>query len=202
MSNFFYMRVSTDGEKHGCAQSFDRQALVFKNAGYDLNDENTFAEHVSGGKSGNDRKKYAEMLSVLKPGDTVHVTETSRFARNYIAAMEMIDELTLEYECNIHFLSSGITLYAGEKLDPSQWLSVSILLLTDEYQRRCIGKATAEGLAAIRAKGKKLGRPSKDISDEEIFNDYANGMSQTEIADKYGVSVATVSRRISKRRTE
>lgn len=200
MANYFYMRVSTDGEKHGCAQSFDRQALIFKNAGYELAEENTFAEHVSGGKSGNDRKEYMKMLSVLKPGDTVHVTETSRFARNYIAAMAMIDELTLEYGVNIHFLSSGITLYAGEQLDPSQWLSVSILLLTDEHQRRCIGKATKEGLAAKAAAGVKLGRPSKDISDDDLFEDYSDGMSQTEIAEKYGVSVATVSRRLAKRR--
>lgn len=200
MADYFYLRVSTDGEKHGCEQTVERQVLLFKNAGYELNERNTFPEKVSGRKSGNDREKYSEMLSALKPGDTVHVTEASRFARNYIAAMAMIDELTLEYGVNISFMSSGITLYAGEKLDPSQWLSVSILLLTAEYQCRCIGMATAQGLAAKAAAGVKLGRPSKDVSDDEVFNDYADGMSQTEIAAKYGVSVATVSRRLAKRR--
>lgn len=197
--DYFYMRVSTNGMKtKGLAQTFDRQEEIFRTHGFLLNDSNTFAEHVSGKTNGNDRAEFSRMLGILKDGDTVHITETSRFARNYIAAMEMIDEMIFEKRVNVHIVSCSMMLEAGEKLDPYRWYTISQLLLTDELQRRIIGMNTKNGLAAKKEAGKKLGRPNAIDADivSMMQDDRENGMKISDIAQKHGVSSALVSKKL------
>jgi DNA invertase Pin-like site-specific DNA recombinase len=136
------------------------------------------------------------MLGTLKEGDTVHITETSRFARNYIAAMEMLDEMIFEKRVNVHIVSCSMMLEAGEKLDPYRWYTISQLLLTDELQRRIIGMNTKNGLAAKKEAGKKLGRPNAIDADivSMMQDDRENGMKISDIAQKHGVSSALVSK--------
>lgn len=197
--DYFYMRVSTNGMKSkGLAQNFDRQAEIFRSHGFILNDANTFAEHVSGKTNGNDRAEFSRMLGVLQEGDTVHITETSRFARNYIAAMEMLDEMIFEKRVNVHIVSCSMMLEAGEKLDPYRWYTISQLLLTDELQRRIIGMNTKNGLAAKKEAGKRLGRPNAIDADTVVMmqEDRENGEKIADIAHKYGVSMALVSNKL------
>src|SRR5574344_1290960 len=107
--DYFYMRVSTQGVRGtGREQTFDRQVGIFEGHGYSLNDSNTFSDHISGSTDGDKREGFNSMLVNLKQGDNVYFTETSRFARNYISAMQMLDTLVQEKKVNVIFVSNGM----------------------------------------------------------------------------------------------
>lgn len=199
---YFYMRVSADGEKKGSLpQTFDRQKLIFENAGYDMTEENTFAERVSVGKSSETIDEFSRMKSLLNEGDTVVFTEPYGFAKNYTCAMMMIDDLLMDCGVNVKFIESVIELLAGDKMDPYQWYMIAQLILTDELQRRIIIKRSKRCLPAKNAKAAKIGRPFS-IDDDVIQNmriDRSKGMKVQEIAEKYGVSISSVSNACTKK---
>ncbi len=191
---YFYMRVSTQGIRgNGKEQTFERQEGVFEGHGFVLTEGNVFSDHISGSFEGNKRDGYNAMLKVLKEGDTVCFTETSRFARNYTSAMNMIDELTQNLRVNVRFVSNGIELAAGEKYNPYTWFMVSQMLLMDEFQRRQIGFNTSNTLRKKAENGEVLGRREKfdETAKSEIREEYKT-MPLNKIAEKHGCSAGTI----------
>lgn len=201
MSNqWFYLRVSTQSKgEEGVKQreqTFERQKGILERCGYVLTDENTFAERISGKTKNDEREKFEEMLSVIREGDWVIFSETSRFSRSYINGMQMLDTLIFEKKVNIKFVSNGIELLANERFNPYTWYTISQMLLADELQRRVISYNTANGLKAKREQGVELGRPSsygKDIVDE-IKRMRKDGMTIFEISQELGIPKSTVTR--------
>jgi hypothetical protein len=51
------------------------------------------------------------------------------------------------------------------------------------------------GIAAARARGQRIGRPSAKVSDAEIRNLLASGLSMLAVGERLGISSATVCRR-------
>ena len=142
---YAYFRVSTqikNKKEKKCnekqrEQDYERQKWLIAQSGLKI--EKVFEERITGGIRGDERIEFKKMLSVLKPGDTVVFTESSRFGRNYIDCFDIVDIITLEYEVNIKFLSNGMTLLGGKKLNPYEWMSLSQFFLADEFQKRLIG---------------------------------------------------------------
>lgn len=192
---YAYFRVSTKEAKK--TQDFERQKYLIEHSGLDI--ERVFEEHVSGGVRGDERKAFREMLSVLRPGDTVVFTESSRFGRNYIDCFDIVDTITLEYEVNIKFLSNGTTLQGGKKLNPYEWMALSQFFLADEFQKRVIGYNTKNKLQALKEQGVQLGR-RRTITEEQIANIkslYVSGVSQNQISKKLGISRTVVAREVA-----
>ena len=135
-NQWFYLRVSTqlkgeDGIKQR-EQSFERQKGILERCGYELTDENTFAERISGKTRNDEREQFEKLLNVLQAGDWVIFSETSRFSRSYINGMEMLDTLIFDKKVNVKFVSNGIELLANGRFNPYTWYTISQMLLADE----------------------------------------------------------------------
>lgn len=198
---YAYFRVSTQvrkGEKEKQRnQDFERQKYLIAHSGLEI--EKVFEERVSGGVRGDDRKAFREMLLILRPGDTVVFTESSRFGRNYIDCFDIVDIITLEYECNIKFLSNGTTLDGGKKLNPYEWMALSQFFLADEFQKRLIGYNTKNKLQALKEQGVQLGRRKTITEDqiEQIQELFSRGVSQNQISKRLGISRTVIAREVS-----
>lgn len=198
---YFAMRVSTQGIRgNGAEQTFDRQVYIFEKAGYKLTEENTFADHITGGSKLEQRPNFNKLLDILQEGDTVHFVDVSRFSRDYINGMEMIDTLLYDKKVDIVFVGDNKRLYANKRFDPSEWFYISMMLLTAEYQKRCIGHATFKGIQAKKEKDPnfKIGRP-KQIEDdlkEDVIKYYNDGNTMQKTADYFGISKSSVCRMI------
>jgi putative DNA-invertase from lambdoid prophage Rac len=200
---YFYLRVSTqtkgDEGIRQREQSFERQKGILERAGYVLTEENTFAERISGKTSSDEREQYEKMLSKLESGDWVIFSETSRFSRNYIQGMQMLDTLIYDKKVNVRFVSNSIELYADTRFSPYLWYTISQMLLADELQRRVISYNTANGLKRIKEKGEKtLGRPTIHTAEQraEVRRMYGEGKRISQIAEATGLARSTINRMI------
>ncbi len=124
---FGYMRVSTT--ERAAKQDYERQRYLLDNSGIQFDE--IFEEHISGGIKGNQREEFNKMLELLQPTDIVCFTETSRFGRNYIDCFDMLDIITQEKQATVRFLSNGIELKGGERLNPYEWLTISNFFIMD-----------------------------------------------------------------------
>ena len=201
--DWFYMRLSTQtkGEQgiKQREQSFERQIGIFERAGFVLTEENTFAERVSGKTKNDEREQFEKLLSVVQEGDWVNISESSRFSRSYIYAMEMIDTLIFEKKVNMRFISNGIELLANSRFNPYIWYSLSQMFLSDELYRRTVSYNTAQGLKRIKEKGEKtLGRPTIHTAEqrEEVRRLYGEGKRVSQIAEATGLARSTINRMI------
>ena len=177
---YAYCRVSTSDRS--AKQDYERQKYLLEHSGMKF--DKVFEEHISGGVKGNQREQFNAMLECLEPTDIVCFTETSRFGRNYIDCFEMLDLITQKKKATVKFLSNGITLDGGEKMNPYMWLTISNFFIQDEFLKR-----------RKKEQGVVLGRP-KTIPDDirEKVISLKGEMTYRQIAEETGVSLATVSR--------
>lgn len=188
---FGYMRVSTT--ERAAKQDYERQRYLLDNSGIQFDE--IFEEHISGGVKGNQREQFNKMLDLLQPTDIVCFTETSRFGRNYIDCFDMLDIITQEKQATVRFLSNGIELKGGERLNPYEWLTISNFFIMDEFLKRQIGYNTKNALAKKKADGKILGRPVTIDSDTRnmIISMHEQGKRGYQIAQELGISTGSVS---------
>lgn len=188
---YAYCRVSTSDRS--AKQDYERQKYLLEHSGMKF--DKIFEEHISGGVKGNQREQFNAMLECLEPTDVVCFTETSRFGRNYIDCFEMLDLITQKKKATVKFLSNGITLDGGEKMNPYMWLTISNFFIQDEFLKRQIGYNTSNALKRKKEQGVVLGRP-KTIPDDirEKVISLKGEMTYRQIAEETGVSLSTVSR--------
>ena len=187
-----YMRVSTT--EKSAKQDYERQKYILEHSGFDFDE--IYEEHISGGVKGSQRQEFNKMLETLGDKDIVCFTETSRFGRNYIDCFEMLDLITQEKKASVRFLSNGITLEGGTKMNPYEWMTISQFFIQDEFLKRQIGYNTANALKRKKEQGVKLGRKEKFDSEmrARVCNLHKKGLSFREIERQLGVSKATVFR--------
>lgn len=186
-----YCRVSTSDRS--AKQDYERQRYLLEHSGMEFDE--IYEEHVSGGVRGDQRKEFNRMIENLGEKDMVCFTETSRFGRNYIDCFDMLDILTQQKKCTVKFLSNGITLEGGEKMNPYTWMTVSQFFIQDEFLKRQIGYNTSNALKRKKEQGVKLGKRSQ-FSDEEKAQiiELKQTMTCKEIGDMFGVNASTISR--------
>ena len=158
---YMYCRVSTSDRS--AKQDYERQHYLMEHCGLEFDE--IFEEHISGGVKGNQRAEFNRMLEMLNEKDMVCFTETSRFGGNYIDCFEMLDLITQKKGATVKFLSNGITLEGGEKMNPYTWMTVSQFFIQDEFLKRQIGYNTSNALQRKKEQGMQLGRPT--ISDDD-----------------------------------
>ena len=187
-----YMRVSTS--ERSAKQDYERQRYLLEHSGIEF--DQIYEEHISGGVKGNQREQFNKMLEELDEKDVVCFTETSRFGRNYIDCFEMLDLITQKKKASVKFLSNGIELEGGEKMNPYTWMTVSQFFIQDEFLKRQIGYNTSNALKRLAEQGVKLGR-TRTYSDDfrrQVVDFYKQGHTMAETGEKFGIRGGTVHR--------
>ena len=141
------------------------------------------------GKAEANEERLGELLGYVREGDTVIVTKLDRLGRSLSQVLSTIELLT----------AKGIFLKAiDQNIDtsddsPIARAMVQLLEMFSELERNFIVTRTQEGKAAS---GNYGGRPPKlSASDKKkVVKEFAGGASKSALAQKYGVSRATIIR--------
>ncbi len=183
-----YARVSTSD------QSCDRQVAELsgfaERGGYDV--EDIFRETASGAKANRMERNKIMKLAQARKIDTILVTELSRWGRSTRDLLETLDQLA-GWKVSIVAMS-GITF----ELDtPHGRMMATMLAGIAQFERDLLSERVKSGLAAARARGKKLGRqPGQRPKSDKLFplvvQAVADGRSYRWIARDLGISKNTV----------
>ena len=154
-----YVRVSTK-EQHT-----DRQKIALFR--YGIRERDLFTD-LQSGKDFN-RPQYKKMLRKLKPADCIVITSLDRLGRNYTEIQEQWKIITQNKKADIIVLDMPLlnTRRTQNNLT-GRFLAdivLQILCYVAEVERHNIRKRQAEGIAAAKAKGVRLGRPRVILPD-------------------------------------
>lgn len=182
---FLYARCSTKEQNEA------RQLEYAYELG--LKDNQIFIDKASG-KNAN-RPALKDMLSRLREGDEVYITELSRLGRStkdLIDLMETFEQMHVE----VHSKKEAI-----DTTTPAGKLIFHMLSAIAEFQRQIILENAAEGREAAMKQGVKFGRPNVD---EDALNmalylfENDRTKSVKEICEKTGISRSTLYREAEK----
>ena len=182
-----YVRVSTAFEKtKDRNQTFDRQLEILKQ--YGILEEHIFQDRITGGSETADRIGYNDLMDAVNPGDTIYVTEMSRFSRSLQDLISSCEEL-MKKQIGIYFIKERIEI-CTDGLSPMNKFIFQLFGAFNEFEKSVIQSRVKEGMAAAKANGVKLGRPSrlKDEMIEEIKFDYLSGSTYDDLQEKYNVT--------------
>lgn len=149
-----YVRVSTE------EQNTARQEILMEQLGV----EKIFVDKCSG-KNAN-RPKLIEMMNFVREGDTVVVSEISRFARNTKDLLTMIEQLT---DRGVQFESQK------EKIDtttPTGQFMLTVFAAVSQLEREYILARQREGIEAKKARGEYKGRQPIEIDKSQFEQEY------------------------------
>ena len=179
---FGYSRVSTS------KQCKDSLIELFRIAGCD----ESFIE-VQAGTHGK-RPQLEKLLAVLGEGDTVLVVKLDHFARSLHDLLSIAREIEKN---GAHLRSLQDPLI--DTTSPNGKLIFGIFAVLAECDRDLIRARTLEGLAAARARGKRLGRREalNQEQKEYLITLRQSGQSLRQLAETFGVSKTTIARYLS-----
>ena len=192
-----YMRVSTAFEQSKERnQGFDRQLMILKEHG--VEESNIFQDRISGGVSTKSRPAFDKMMSNLKAGDIIVVSEMSRFSRSLQDLIESVNRL-IDNKIGIIFIKENISI-DDNGLNPMNKLMFQMFGAFAEFERSLIAERVKAGMRASMANGNKMGAKPKldDESSEEFKVDYLNGMTYTQLQEKYSLSKQSVANTIKR----
>ena len=190
-----YIRVST------AAQRDDRQRIAMKEFG--IANKCLFTDRMSGKDF--DRPAYAELMAVLKAGDTVVVKSLDRLGRDYD---EMLRQIEIIERKGVNIVILDLPLFskgAGQGSDLTgkfiAGLVTRVLSYVAQMEREMNHQRTMEGLAAARARGVRLGRRPRECPEgyEEVRARWEAGeISARGAARMLAVSAATFKKWVQK----
>ena len=181
-----YYRVSTDKQEFASQEHAinlwlkDREGLSIRR----------FEDYGSG--KNDDRPGFLQLLAAAKAKeiDTVVVYRLDRFSRHANTAIRQILQLD---EWGVGFVAvSQAALNLGDE-NPFRRTMLAAFAEIAELERKGIVARVNAGLAAARARGVKLGPPSKLQGREELFAQMKKaGMSTLDMASELNVSRRTI----------
>lgn len=193
-----YIRVSTR------EQNEDRQRIAMKE--YGVPEEHMYIDWQSGKDF--DRPGYQELMGVLGENDTFVIKSIDRLGRNFDEILEQWRMITAEKHAGIIVLDMPI-LNTGLQRDLLGRVIAEMMLTLMSYvaetERENIRQRQAEGIAAARQKGVRLGRKPKEIPEEfEAVRALweAGTYSATAAARQLGVDFHTFKRWVGKKQEE
>jgi DNA invertase Pin-like site-specific DNA recombinase len=155
-----------------------------------------FVEAQASSRQGRDRRQIDELLGALAAGDRLVVSELSRLGRSLGQVIQLVDEL-VKRQVRFTAIKEGIR-FEGKQDLPTK-VMVALFGLFAEVERDLISERTKEGLAAVRAQGRVLGRPKGSLGrsqldgqEGEIRMLLEKAVSQASIAKILGVSANNV----------
>lgn len=165
-----YVRVSSK------EQNEDRQRIALQEV--KVPSRNIFADKQSGKDF--ERPQYKKMLEKLKKDDLLYIKSIDRLGRNYEEVLEQWRVLTKEKRIDIIVLDMPLLDTRRGKDLMGTFLSdivLQVLSFVAENERTNIRKRQAEGIAAAKAKGVHLGRPSKPLPEnfQQVYMQWKTG---------------------------
>lgn len=182
MAVFGYLRVST------VDQTVDNQRQEIERAGFAV-DYWHADEGVSGKVMAMHRPQFSDMMTKIRPGETLVVTKLDRLGRDATDIKSTLAELGRR-DVSVVILQLGKL----DLLSPAGKMMLSVLSAMAELERDLIVERTKAGLMRAINEGKKLGRRAKTTSAEQdaIAIAFQNGTNVSDLARQYRVSRATV----------
>lgn len=184
-----YARVSTQDQDTD-RQVRDLTALADR-AGYQVIE--VFTEQASGGLSSRPLRSQVIDLARQRLIDAVLVTELTRWGRSTVDLLDTLQEL---HSCGVSLIAQS-----GDQMDLSTAqgkMIAGVLAVLAQFERDLISERTKSGLAAARARGTKLGRPTGNRTDSKhraaILDMHRAGLSYRDIASKLKISKDTIGR--------
>lgn len=169
-----YIRVST------IDQNTDRQLL-------NVPLDKTFTDKCSG-KDVN-RPALIELIEYAREGDTVHVHDISRMARNTEDLLRLVKEFT-DKGIHLNFHKESL-VFTGEN-SPMQQLMLTMLGGIYQFERAMILERQREGIAVAKQNGKYKGRPVDGALHQRIIVLAEQGNNKMQITAQLGCSRTTV----------
>ena len=189
MKTYAYLRVSTAEQN---TEKNKADVLKFAND-RNLGRVHFIEENVSGLKKWKNRK-LAGVVDQMKAGDVLIAPELSRLGRSIVDILDVLRVLS-EKDCKVFSVKENFQLNGSGIQDK---VMRTMFALFAEIERDIISQRTIEGLASAKEKGAILGRPkgpgrSKlDQHRPEIIALLKNGSTKTFVAQRYGVTTATL----------
>lgn len=150
MATYGYARCSTDENR----QDISRQERELLKLGV-TDKKNIYKEYESGTKT--DRVELAKLLEIVKTGDCIIATETSRITRSTKQLCEIID---LAKEKHLKLVLGSFVLDCTKELDVMTEGMLKMMGVFSELERNMISERVKSGMRNAQAKGKKIGRPA------------------------------------------
>lgn len=177
-----YIRVSTQ------EQNIARQEESMKEIGV----EKLYVDRCSGKNAS--RPQLMEMMAFVREGDTVIVSEISRFARNTRDLLELIDELTKK---GVEFKSLKESI---DTSTPTGKFMLTIFGAVSQLEREYILSRQKEGIEIAKSKGVYRGRTPISVDEGAFEREYrrwkAGEITATEARKRLGLKPNTFYRRV------
>jgi DNA invertase Pin-like site-specific DNA recombinase len=185
MKRYGYIRVSTK------LQNEESQKDILMKV-YGLTEQELYIEKKSG-KSIKDRPVIQYILSQIKEGDSLYITRISRLGRNLLEILTLVLDLIEKRKINVYIYDMGSFTYP---LNPSQKMSLAILISVAEAQREIMRENTIEALNCLKEKGIKLGRKVgyRKVNPDLIISTFNRLKVITKVAKELNISKETIYR--------
>ena len=175
-----YARVSTED------QDLTLQRSALKGAGC----KRVYEEKVTGAKR--DRPQLVRMLDQLRAGDVVVVSRLDRLARSTRDLLEIAEQLN-ETQAGLRSLHEPW----ADTTSPAGRMVLTVFAGIAEFERELIQERLRSGLAAAKARGKRLGRqpgqrPKSDRLAPKVLALVGKARSYRLIGRELGLSKNTV----------
>jgi DNA invertase Pin-like site-specific DNA recombinase len=186
-----YARVSTLNHGQDPAMQLEEMRQYCARRGFDI-----AGEYIDRGISGSKehRPELDRLLADCRKRrvDAVVVYRYDRFARSLRQLVNALEEFR---SLGIDFVS----LHEGvDTSTPNGRLIFGIFASIAEFERELIRDRVRSGIAAARAKGKRLGRPCVIVNTPRVTGLRAQGLSWASIARDMGIGEGTVRRAAQK----
>jgi DNA invertase Pin-like site-specific DNA recombinase len=146
-----YLRVSkstqdVENQRHEILEYAHRNKMIVDD----------FVEIEVSSRKDRDKRRVDEVLSMLKPGDNLVVSELSRLGRSTGEVISIVDELIRK---KVKFIAIKQNWIVNGENDMLTKVMKTVLSLFAELERDLISQRTKQALAAKKAAGATLGRP-------------------------------------------
>ena len=185
---YYYARVSSK------EQNLDRQIEAFKSFGADEKDIITDKES---GKDLNRTGYTALKNAILRRGDTLIVKSLDRLSRN---KTDIKNELQFFKDNGIRLKVIDLPTTMMDLPEGQEWvfemvnnILIEVLGTIAEQERKTIKSRQAEGIAAAKKNGKKLGRPALTFPAnwKNVYSDWKDGKITAKTAMELTVTKRT-----------
>ena len=182
-----YVRVSTK------EQNEDRQVIALKELG--VPESNIFIDKLSGKNF--ERPQYKKMIKKLNEDSVLYVKSIDRLGRSYRDLSDQWRIITKEKGADVVVVDMPVLDTRKEKGLLGTFISDLILALLSyvaESEYSTIHQRQAEGIAAAKARGVKMGRPPKPLPENfhEVYQKWKTGkISASEAARLVNMPLST-----------